>query len=96
MVYRSSSFPYIWHSKEEKLAQVNLPSGQMLFYRDDDTNANFTKNGVLQSVVGFQAKNIKQFCKQLKKHNVQDEEGGYKFLDFYDIDGNMCSVECDV
>ena len=97
-------FQFIWHSKEEKLAQVNLPSGQMIFLSEteDDTNANFTKDGAARSVVGFQAKNIEQLYEHLKKHGtrveeiVHDEEGGYKFLDFYDPDGNMFNVECDV
>ncbi|MBS4201050.1 VOC family protein [Bacillus sp. FJAT-49732] len=96
-------FQFIWHSEEEKLAQVNLPSGQMLFLSEtnDHTNANFTKNGVPKSVVGFQAKQIEQLYEHLKVHGVQveeivhDEIGGYKFLDFFDPDGNMLNVECD-
>ncbi|MCJ8009319.1 VOC family protein [Lederbergia wuyishanensis] len=96
-------FQFVWHSEEEKLAQVNLPSGQMLFLSEinDDTNANFTKNGVIRSVVGFQAKNIEQFYDHLKAHGVRvekivhDEIGGFKFLDFFDPNGNMFNVECD-
>lgn len=51
---------YIWYSEEEKLAQLNLLSGHMLFLNEtsDHTTANFTINGKIHSVIGFQTKNI--------------------------------------
>lgn len=95
-------FKFIWHSEEEKLAQLNLPSGQMLFLVEtaDDTNANFTVNGRVHNVIGFQCSDIEQLHAHLLQHNVKvddivDDGMGNKFLHFYDVDGNMFNVQCD-
>ncbi|MCG7343497.1 VOC family protein [Sporosarcina sp. ACRSL] len=95
-------FHKVWHSEEEKLAQVNLPSGQMLFLSEtaEDTNANFLKDGVEHSVIGFQTKDIDALYKILNDNNakvdpiVVDSEG-YRFLHFYDPDGNRLTAQCD-
>lgn len=92
-----------WHIKEEQLAQLNLPSGQMLFLveTNDKTTANFTKGGKPHNVVGFQTTDIKKLYNHLKQHNVTVEEivddgMGNMFLNFFDQDGNMFNVQCDV
>lgn len=95
-------FQKVWHSMEEKLAQLNLPSGQMLFLSEtsDNTNANFSKNGEEHSVIGFQTKDIDELYNTLKKSGatveplVIDPEG-YRFLHFYDPDGNRLTALCD-
>jgi catechol-2,3-dioxygenase len=49
-------FQFVWYSEKENLAQMNLPSGPMLFLNEtrDNTTANFTKNGEIHNVLGFQ------------------------------------------
>ncbi len=95
-------FEFIWHRKEEKLAQVNLPSGQMLFLLETDgqANINFTQHGVKHGITGFHTKEIEKLYRQLKIQNVKVTEitgdGENKFLDFFDPDGNMFNVQCDV
>lgn len=93
---------FVWYSEEENLAQLNLPSGQMLFLVEtaDETTANFTVNGRAHNVIGFQCSNIEQLFTHLKAHQVQVEEieddgAGNLFLNFYDLDGNMFNVQCD-
>lgn len=93
---------FIWHSKEESLAQLNLPSGQMIFLvqTSDETSANFTVDGKQHNVIGFQTHNIEELYNHLTQHNVKvnhivDDGQGNKFLDFFDIDGNMFNVQCD-
>ncbi|PAD76468.1 VOC family protein [Paenibacillus campinasensis] len=91
-----------WHMPEEALAQLNLPSGQMLFLVEtaDDTQANFTKNGETHNVIGFQTRDIEKLYTHLKEHNVTvesivDDGVGNKFLNFFDPDGNKFNVQCD-
>ncbi|GAA0359686.1 VOC family protein [Bacillus horti] len=94
---------FIFYSKEENLAQFNLQSGQMLFLVEttDETNANFTVQGKPHNVIGFQTENIEQLHNDLVRKGVQVEDiendgGGNKFLNFYDLNGNIFNVQCDV
>jgi catechol 2,3-dioxygenase-like lactoylglutathione lyase family enzyme len=94
---------FIWHSEDEDLAQMNLPSGQMVFLRETshDTTATFSYNYKPHGVIGFQTDDIYKLYGHLKKHDVQVEEihedgEGNAFLDFYDLDGNLFNVQCDV
>lgn len=93
---------FIWHSKEEKLAQLNLPSGQMLFLVEtkDDTTATFTVNGEKHQVIGFHTTRIEELYKHLVDNEVKvepiiDDGAGNKFLHFYDLNGNKFNVQCD-
>lgn len=93
---------FVWYSPEEQLAQLNLPSGQMLFLVEttDETHANFTVNGKQHNVIGFHTKNIEKLFAHLVEHDVQVEEivkdGENQFFNFYDLNGNMFNVQCDV
>lgn len=93
---------FIWHSEEAGLAQLNLPSGQMMFLNqtDDDTKANFTVNGKQHNVIGFQTDDMEKLYNHLKLHDVVtepvvDDGEGNLFLHFFDMDGNMFNVQCD-
>jgi len=96
------SFEFIWHSEEEKMAQLNLPSGQILFLleTDEQANINFTQHGVKHGVTGFHTKEIEKLYRQLRARNVKvteiTDDGENQFLDFFDPDGNMFNVQCDV
>lgn len=92
----------IWHSEETGMAQLNLPSGQMIFLNktNDDTNANFTVNGKQHNVIGFQTTEIEKLYNHLIAHHVVtepivDDGEGNAFFNFFDIDGNMFNVQCD-
>lgn len=93
---------FVWESEEEKLAQLNLPSGQMLFLVEtaDETKANFTVNGKQHNVIGFQTKEIEKLYAHLQQQHVkveaiEDDGVGNQFLHFYDPDGNLFNVQCD-
>lgn len=92
---------FIWNSEEERLAQVNLPSGQMLFLfeTDDQIKLGFTQNGNKHGITGFHTNDIEKFYKHLISHNVKVTEikndGENLFMDFFDPDGNMFNVQCD-
>ncbi|MFD2133995.1 VOC family protein [Pseudogracilibacillus auburnensis] len=94
-------FTFIWHNEDEQLAQLNLPSGQMLFLFEttDQTNTNFSQNGTLHGAVGFHTKNIEELYHHLKAFEVNvtdiNNDGENKFLNFYDPDGNLFNVQCD-
>ncbi|TSB47702.1 VOC family protein [Alkalicoccobacillus porphyridii] len=94
---------FVWHSEEELQAQLNLPSGQMLFLVETGvtTRATFMKKDEEQAIVAFQTKDIDQLHQHLLEHQVKVEtitnDGlGNSFLDFYDPDGNKFNVQCDV
>ncbi|MDF1509421.1 VOC family protein [Robertmurraya sp. DFI.2.37] len=94
----------VWYSKEEGLAQLNLPSGQMIFLNetsDEGTNANFMKNGREHNVIAFQASDIEKLYEHLKVHHVYvediiDDGLGNLFLHFHDLWGNRFCVQQDV
>ena len=92
----------IWHSEEAGMAQLNLPSGQMIFLNktDDDTQANFTVNGKQHNVIGFQTADMEKLYNHLKLHHVAtepvvDDGEGNLFVNFFEIDGNLFNVQCD-
>ncbi|GIO28377.1 VOC family protein [Ornithinibacillus bavariensis] len=94
-------FQFIWHIEDEQLAQLNLPSGQMLFLieTNDSKGINFTQNDAKHGVIGFHTKDIHGLYNKLKAHKVNVTEivyaGDNLFLDFYDLDGNRFNVQCD-
>ncbi|MBB4824652.1 hypothetical protein HNO89_001876 [Sporosarcina luteola] len=63
-------FQFICHNEEEKLAQMNLPFGQMMFLLEpkDGTAANYTKDGLTQSIVGFHTKNMEAFHEAIQNN----------------------------
>lgn len=86
----------------EQQAQMNLPSGPMLFLNEtrNDTTATFVNNGETHNVIGFQTSNIDKLYEHLKQNQVQVEEiiddgDGFRFLHFFDLDGNRFCVQCD-
>ncbi|MFD1205591.1 MULTISPECIES: VOC family protein [Sporosarcina] len=93
---------FIWHMKNEKLAQLNFSSGQMLFLLEskDASPIQFEQNGREHGVIGLQTIDIYQLYERLKSYGIQvteiDDDGqGNLFLDFTDIDGNRFNVQCD-
>ncbi|PAD91428.1 VOC family protein [Shouchella clausii] len=93
---------FVWHSEEERQAQLNFPSGQMLFLVESthQTTATFKVNNQTHPVIAFQCKHIEALANHLKRNAVKvedilDDGLGNLFLDFYDPDGNKFNVQCD-
>ncbi|MDO7267933.1 VOC family protein [Shouchella clausii] len=92
----------ILHSEEERQAQLNFPSGQMLFLVESthQATATFKVNTQTHPVIAFQCMHIKALANHLKRNtvkvdNIMDDRLSNLFLDFYDSDGNKFNVQCD-